>query len=352
MKYGLLKKLCCPYCSDSFKLIPFEVSSEDVENGLLRCTCQWFPIIGGIPRIISGKFKEELFLSHRSFFDKFSDQINNTDTEKRIERNPEPSLRTMRTFGYQWNKFDEMYEYWEEEFLRYINPPITRDFFKGKFGLDAGCGMGRFACQAGKFGAEVIGVDLSNAVEAAYRNTKDNPNIHIIQADIYNLPFPPQSFDFIYSIGVLHHLPNPSLGFRTLLKLLRPAAPIFFWMYSDQKSRGWKILRKISQSLPIAFINMFSFFVALAIYVIFIVPNRIIEKVGSRSLKNKMKFKLYTNKSFRVLYTDCFDELSAPVIHYYNEEDLREWLKESNIETMMLSPTGKNGWRVYAQQTK
>ena len=101
--------------------------------------------------------------------------------------------------------------------------PIEPAFFKDKLVLDAGCGIGRHAFFAAAYGAkEVIGIDLSDAVDTAFENVGHLPNAHIVQADIYDPPFRRATaggdFDFIYSIGVLHHLPDPESGLRSLVR--------------------------------------------------------------------------------------------------------------------------------------
>src|SRR5258705_12087780 len=101
--------------------------------------------------------------------------------------------------------------------------PVGRDAFAGRRVLDAGCGKGRHLRLAAAFGAkEVIGVDLGPAVDAAARNTVDLDNVHVVQGDLTRPPFRRESMDLIYSIGVLHHLPEPEAGFRALAPILRP----------------------------------------------------------------------------------------------------------------------------------
>lgn len=104
----------------------------------------------------------------------------------------------------------------------------------GKTVLDVGCGMGRFADIASRYGARVVGIDLSRAVDAAQANLGDRDNVVIIQADVFKLPFRPESFDLIYSIGVLHHTPSTERAFRGLTSLLKPGGKIAIWVYSDE----------------------------------------------------------------------------------------------------------------------
>lgn len=102
----------------------------------------------------------------------------------------------------------------------------------GKLVLDVGCGMGRFAEVATRWGAHVVGIDLSLAAEVAARNLADR-SASIFQADVFKLPFAPASFDYIYSIGVLHHTPDCEKAFKVLPSLLKPGGRIAIWLYSS-----------------------------------------------------------------------------------------------------------------------
>jgi SAM-dependent methyltransferase len=102
----------------------------------------------------------------------------------------------------------------------------------GRLVLEAGCGMGRFVdIISRETSATVIGFDLSLAADAAHENVGLRPNVHILQADVMKLPFPNGIFDFIFSIGVLHHTPNPKQAFRNLVRLLRKSGEIAIWVY-------------------------------------------------------------------------------------------------------------------------
>jgi SAM-dependent methyltransferase len=162
------------------------------------------PVVNGIPR----------FVSSDQYVGSFSFEWNTHDrTQLDIYRDDAPSLR---------------------EFV--AKTAFTPEFLAGKLVLDAGVGAGRYADVASRWGADVVGVDLSYAVEASQRNLGSRPNVWIAQADIGALPFKPGSFDVIFSIGVLHHTPDTREYFRRLVPLLKPGGTIAIWVYPKSES--------------------------------------------------------------------------------------------------------------------
>ena len=142
-----------------------------------------------------------------------------------------------KNFGMQWNRFSKT------QLDSFSNTTISSDRFwnatgwtpeslKNKWVLDAGCGAGRFAEIALKAGAHVVAIDYSNAVDAAKSNLSQFEKLHLIQADIYNLPFRKESFDYVYSLGVLQHTPNVEKAFKSLVPLIKPGGSIctdYYW---------------------------------------------------------------------------------------------------------------------------
>jgi len=62
----------------------------------------------------------------------------------------------------------------------------------------------------------MMALDYLSAVDACYANLKDHPNLHVVQGDIYELPFAKGAFSFIYSLGVLQHTPDVAKVFAAL----------------------------------------------------------------------------------------------------------------------------------------
>ena len=139
------------------------------------------------------------------------------------------------SFGWQWHRYSKTQldttggTISDEDFRKRTG--IRPEELKGKTVLDVGCGMGRFAEVATRWGARVVGIDLSVACEMAARNLAERDFV-AMQADVFELPFAPESFDIIYSIGVLHHTPNCENAFKSLPKYLKPGGTIAIWLYS------------------------------------------------------------------------------------------------------------------------
>jgi 2-polyprenyl-3-methyl-5-hydroxy-6-metoxy-1,4-benzoquinol methylase len=139
------------------------------------------------------------------------------------------------SFGFQWHRYQKTQldhaELHESESHFLATSALRPEDLRGKLVLDVGCGMGRFAEVATRWGARVVGVDLSAAAEVAAKNLADRDFV-AFQADVFNLPFAAASFDVIYSVGVLHHTPDCEAAVKTLEKYLKPGGLLAVWLYS------------------------------------------------------------------------------------------------------------------------
>ena len=108
---------------------------------------------------------------------------------------------------------------------------------EGKVIVDAGCGSGIIISQfAERFGAETVGLDLSNAVEVAQQR-KRSALCHFVQGSVLEPPLKRGAFDVVYSHGVLMMTPNTKGAFMALVPLARPGAKVYLWVYG--KKTGW-----------------------------------------------------------------------------------------------------------------
>ncbi len=105
----------------------------------------------------------------------------------------------------------------------WLSTDWSPDDLKDQWVLDVGCGAGRFAEVALLAGAKLGALNYSIAVDACYANLKHHPNLHVVQGDIYALPFAQGAFPFVYSLGVLQHTPDVANAFAVLTLMVRGA---------------------------------------------------------------------------------------------------------------------------------
>jgi len=242
MKERILDFLICPACNGRLKLQVFLKEDGEVKEGLLECSCgQWFPIMNFVPRLLLGEY--------RGGYGEFLTRYSLKHLENPVETVSHPlssSIQVQRSFGSKWTSqpswgtVGETKSFMKDWILKkygWEDPEAFKRSFKNrKRILDAGTGLGREAmdfCEACRDG-EVFGVDLSQAVDVAYLNTRKYSNIHIIQADLMRLPFKKKTFDFIFSEGVLHHTPDTKKAFRALLNFLAPEGEIAIYVYKKK----------------------------------------------------------------------------------------------------------------------
>lgn len=101
----------------------------------------------------------------------------------------------------------------------------------GSLVLEFGCGSGRFLDQVRGWGGLAVGLDMSAAVDAARENFAADSDVLIVQGDVLAPPLRQESFDLAYSIGVLHHTPDPAAGLANLVRLVRPGGSVACCVY-------------------------------------------------------------------------------------------------------------------------
>jgi SAM-dependent methyltransferase len=277
------------------------------------------------------------------------DKIKTMDKFKLLQK------KTQKSFGFQWVNFSEMSCDFKENFLNYINP-VPPEFFKGKFGLDAGCGFGRHIYSAVLFGAKMVGMDFSDAINSTRKNTAMLKNLYLVRGDIYSPPFVEKTFDFVYSIGVLHHLPDPEKGFHCLLRYVKKDGSIFIWVYSDHRKLmncALEIVRAVTTRIPLPLLKLICFLFSMVDYLVISCFRLLSNTVILGKLVNRLnldRIKVYMSYPFQVVYADWFDRLSAPIRFYYNYDILKTWAERARLKKVIISPTGKYGWRLYGEK--
>lgn len=210
MDLRLLERLACPKCLSELSCTASEQDEQGmVLSGTLACTgCKAkYPIESGIPRFVE---RENYAAS----------------------------------FGYQWTQFkfaqlDSCNGTTLSQKRWYAETGWTRESLSRKWVAEIGSGAGRFLDVLSRCDCDVIGVDISEAVDAAAVTMRGRKNVHLVQASMYELPFRTGVFDACYCIGVIQHTPDPEYALRSLPRILKPGGRIAVTIYERKPRTLW-----------------------------------------------------------------------------------------------------------------
>ncbi len=221
MRAGFVDTLRCPECRGRLALAS-EVSAGDrVVSGRLTCAscAAGWPIVRGIPRFVSSEedYAQSFGVQWQRFRRTQIDEFNGTkESERRFENET------------GWSAGD----------------------LAGRLVLDGGCGSGRFAAVAARWGARVVAVDMAaGSAEACAQNLRElGYDGEVLQASLLRLPFGPSTFGNVFSLGVIQHTPDPGRIMRLLPELLEPAGQIAYWIYEER----WTSYLHVKNALRLA----------------------------------------------------------------------------------------------------
>lgn len=251
-------------------------------------------------------------------------------------------MTSEKSFSYEWSKKGSMiFQEYEEQFFTWIQP-LDRGFLKGKKILDAGCGMGRNSYWCLKHGArEVTAFDNNpHTIKAAERNLRSFENKKIELKSIYELNYE-NEFDFVFSIGVIHHLKYPQLAIKNLLKALKPGGTLLIWLYGYENNE-WIVkyinpLRRITSQLPMPVTYMAAYLFSLPLYLYL-----------KTFPQNKKYLRQLRGFRFHHIHLITFDHLLPTHSKYYTGEEAKGLLKD--LKNVTITHTNNNSWTVIGRK--
>jgi SAM-dependent methyltransferase len=313
MKPSALSVLVCPACKGRLDLLERTRRGGEVLEGDLACRgCPAvYPVRRGVPRFVSaGGYAGSFAYQWRHFRSVQLDSLNGRDESRRMFR---------ETTG------------WTDESLR------------GGRVLDAGVGAGRYAEVAAKAGAEVFGIDLTEAVDAAYDNLGERDGIHLAQADIFALPFHEGTFDRAYSIGVLHHTPDPRAAFACVAACVKPGGKLAVYLYPNPGPAryGPDLIRTVTTRMPLRVMRALSS-VAVPLYYPYRLPwlGKVLQFVSPISM----------HPHWRARWLDTFDWYTPKYQWKHSHPEVYEWFRENGCADIEIAkePIRMRGVRALA----
>jgi SAM-dependent methyltransferase len=314
MKADLLPRLASPCCGAALTLDALERAGDDVESGTLRCSrcAAGFPIERGVPRLLPPDL----------------------DGGRQVQRSFEFQWATWgdetRIFG---RTRQDALDYF---FANLVHPDVGAGDLRGKWVLDAGCGHGMYVACLAELGANVVGLDVTGAVEPVYRRVRGRPNAHCVQGDVLRPPFRPGAFDVVFSNGVLHHTADTRRAFAAISALAGAPGYAGIWLYPvTHPAWEWtqRAIRTITTRMPRALLHPLCY---LAVPLL-----SVARAYSGTSL---------ATASWRQCAQVIFDFYAPRYQWHHRRDEVERWFREEGFGDVRFMPdplsvTGKRGAR-------
>ena len=275
-------------------------------------------------------------------------RVRDARREDSTETGQNVDAATVAGFGDEWKTFDQTRlpeSDLRKQFEQYFRIFPWEALPDEPVGFDLGCGSGRWArCVAPRVG-QLHCIDASDAaISVARANLGGHPNCAFHVATVAELPLAPDSMDFGYSLGVLHHVPDTASGIRECTERLRPGAPFLIYLYYafDQRPgwfrATWRVadgLRRLISRLP----HRAKLALTSAIAVVAYYPLARLARHGERLGANVDGFPLsaYRDRSFYMMRTDAYDRFGTRVEKRFRAEEIRAMLEDAGLERVAFS---------------
>jgi SAM-dependent methyltransferase len=254
---------------------------------------------------------------------------------------------TVKSFGDEWSRFDqselpiaEAQRIFDEYFAVFPWDKLP----KNASGYDMGCGSGRWA----KLMAPRVGhlhcIDPSSALEVAKSTLSSHSNVTFHRTSVDDCPLTPNSQDFGYSLGVLHHVPDTAKAIRTCVDLLKPGAPFQLYLYYafDNRSPMFKLawrcsdmLRRAICKLPSTLKHFVTDILAALVYFPLARFSLLAERLGVAV--GSIPLSYYRSHSFYTMRTDSRDRFGTPLEQRFTRNEITAMMDTAGLDDLCFS---------------
>jgi ubiquinone/menaquinone biosynthesis C-methylase UbiE len=253
----------------------------------------------------------------------------------------------VESFGEEWQKFGQ-----------FSNKEITKvgDMYfdivdkniinKNTYGIDIGCGTGRWT----KYLADKIGfmeaVDPSQAIFVADKLLEKKENVRLSMASTDNLPFDDETFDFGMSIGVLHHIPNTEQAMRDCVKKIKRGGYFYTYLYYDFEDKGFafkmlfslvNMIRFLVSKLPSVLKKFTCDLIAVFVYMPIVLIGRFFLFLGMKKFAEKLPLSFYQNTSFNIIRNDSLDRFGTSLEQRFSRKDITNMMTNAGLGEIVIS---------------
>ncbi|MBJ7533243.1 class I SAM-dependent methyltransferase [Rhodomicrobium vannielii ATCC 17100] len=257
-------------------------------------------------------------------------------------------MKTVSSFGDEWSRFDQEALGGAEHaslFETYFHIFPWESLPDGARGFDMGCGSGRWAMLVAPKVGTLTCIDPSpEALDVARRKLAHRRNAVFVNAGASDHPLPPDSQDFGYSLGVLHHIPNTAEALRDCVRMLKPGAPFLVYLYYRFDNRPlwyvliWRasdLLRRAICTLPAQAKSAVTDVIAAMVYLPLARLSWLGERLGLKV--DRWLLSSYRNTSFYTMRTDSRDRFGTPLEQRFTRGEIAAMMQAAGLEEIRFS---------------
>jgi len=261
------------------------------------------------------------------------------------------ALRVASGFGREWSTFRQDTDHLSRE----QRQAIFDDYFRifpwhllppgGGVGLDVGCGTGRWSMLVAPRVQHLHLLDPSPEVlNVAKQNLSSVHNVTYHRHSVANIPLPPKSLDFAFSLGVLHHVPDTQAAIAAIADKLKPSAPFLVYLYYALDNRPiwyrllWRLTnlaRLVVSRMPHPLRLVISQTVAALIYWPLARVARLVSRRGRSA--SALPLSYYADKSFYVMRTDAYDRFCTRLEKRFRRSEIERMFTRAGFKNVTFS---------------
>jgi SAM-dependent methyltransferase len=264
------------------------------------------------------------------------------------KKNENIDWQTVESFGAEWTKFSAFTDQEITEIgNQYFDIVDFNIINKKSYVLDMGCGTGRWT----KYLADKVGfieaIDPSVSVFKASELLKNNTNVRVSQASVDLIPFEDNSFDLVFSLGVLHHIPDTKKAMKNCINKVKPGGYFLVYLYYNFDNRGYlfktifqisNLIRKVVSKLPYSIKSLVCDFFAIIFYMPFVLLCRMMDRINfTRKFIKYIPLSFYRRTTFNVIRNDALDRFGTPLEQRFSKKDIQRMMEDCGLGQIHFS---------------
>lgn len=254
---------------------------------------------------------------------------------------------TVESFGEEWDKFASFSEAEISQVGNEYFDIIDLNSLQNARVLDVGCGTGRWTKFIARHVAHVDAIDPSKAIVSAAHLLENEDNVRLSQAGVSNLPFADESFDLVFSLGVLHHIPDTEQAMKDAVKKVKKGGQFLVYLYYslDNKGTVYKFIfhtstlfRRVISKMPQGLKSVVCDIIAFTVYLPFIGLGRLVKGISPKSKAyQKVPLSYYIGKSLNIVRNDALDRFGTPLEQRFSRKEIEQMMCNSGLENIRFS---------------